>query len=104
MQSASQEDFSTMEPIRRFSVAMTTNEAFLGAKHVNPLDFQEFNRNSITVYRNVYPVAGTPLVTENDKEIYPNSLEALVFGQHGLGVLYNDYTNHSILMLDLTNT
>ena len=83
---------------------MATNEAFLGAKRVNPFHFQKFNLNSITVYRNGYPVAGTPLQTENDKKLYLNSLEALAFGQHGHGVPYNDYANHYILVFDLTST
>ena len=94
----------TREPIRKFAIAMATNEAFLGAKRVNPFQFQKFNLNSITVYRNGYPVAGTQLQTENDKKLYLNSLEALAFGQHGHGVPYNDYANHYILVFDLTNT
>ena len=83
---------------------MATNEAFLGAKRVKPFHFQIFNLNSITVYRNGYPVAGTPLQTENDKKLYLNSLEALAFGQHGHGIPYNDYANHYILVFDLTST
>ena len=104
VQSWSHEDVFTREPIRRFAIAMATNEAFLGAKSVNPFHFQKFNLNSITVYRNGYPVAGTPLQTENDKKLYLNSLEALAFGQHGHGVPYNDYANHYILVFDLTST
>ena len=83
---------------------MATNEAFLGAKRVNLFHFQKFNLNSIKVYRNGYPVAGTPLQTENDKKLYLNSLEALAFGQHGHGVPYNDYANRYNLVFDLTST
>ena len=85
-QSSSHEDVFTREPIRRFATAMATNEAFLGAKQVNPFHFQKFNLNSITDYRNV------------------NSLEALAFGQHGHGVPHNDYANHYISVFDLTST
>ena len=83
---------------------MATNEAFLGAPHVNTFHFQKFNLNSITGYRNGYLVAGTPLQTENDKKLDLNSLEALAFGQHFHGVPYSDYATHYIQMFDLTST
>ena len=104
VQSWSHEDVFTREPIRRFAIAMATNEALLGAKRVNLFHFQKFNLNSITVYYNGYPVAGTPLQTENDKKLHLNSLEALAFGQHGQGVPYNAYANHYILVFDQTST
>ena len=80
------------------------NEAFLGARRVNPFDFQKFNLNIIAVYRNGDPVSGTPLQIENDKKLYLNSLEALASGQDGHGVPYNDYANHYILVFYLTST
>ena len=104
VQSWSHEDVFTREPIRTFAIALATNEDFLGAKRVNHFHFQKFNLNSITVYRNGYPVAGTPLQTESDKKLYLNSLEALAFGQHGHGVPHNDYANHYFLVYDLTST
>lgn len=99
-----QEDIFNREPIRRFAIAMNTNAAFLGSKTVNPFHYQKFNLDNITVYRNGYPVAGTPLLTENDKKLYLNSLEALAFQHHGHGVPYEDYMNHYILVFDLTST
>ena len=104
MQSWSHEDIFAREPNRRFVIALATNEAFLGAKPVNPFHFQNFNLNSFTVYRNGYPVAGTSLQTENDEKLYLVSLEALAFRQHGHGIPYNDYANHYILVFDRTST
>ena len=98
------EDIFNHEPIRRFALAMVTNEAFLGAKTVNPFHFQKFNLQSITVYRNGYPIAGTPLQTENDKKLYLNSLEALQFKTHEHGVPFEDYENHYVLVFDLTSS
>ena len=92
----SHEDVFSREPIRRFTIAMATNEVFLGAERVNPSRFRNFKLNSITVYRDCYPAAGTPLQTGNDNKLYLTSLEALVFGQHGHGVSYNDYAYHYI--------
>ena len=98
------EDIFNHEPIRRFALAMVTNEAFLAAKTVNPFHFQKFNLQSITVYRNGYPIAGTPLKAENDKKLYLNSLEALQFKTHGHGVPFEHYENHYVLVFDLTST
>ena len=80
------EDIFNCEPIRRFSLAMTTNKAFLGSKADKPFHYQKFNLENITVYRNAYPIAATPLQTDNDKNFYLNSLEALAFESHGHGV------------------
>ena len=54
------------EPLRRSAIVMNTNQASLGSKHANFFYFQKFNLSSITVYRNGYPIGGTPLATEND--------------------------------------
>ena len=78
-----QENIFNGEPIRRFAIALTSNRAFLGGKTLNPFDFQKFDLATITVYRNGYPVAGTPLQTDDDEKLYLNSLEALAFGHHG---------------------
>ena len=103
-QSWDQEDVFNREPIRRFVIAMSTNGGFLGAKRTNPFHYQKFGLNSITVYRNGYPIAGTPLETDNDKKIYLNSLEALAFEQHGHGIPFADYSNHYLMVFDLTST
>ena len=99
-----QEDIFNREPIRRFAIAMTTNAAFLGSKALNPFHFRKFDLTSITVYRNGYPIAGTPLQTDDDKKLYLNSLEALAFGQHGHGIPYNKFGDHYFLVFDLTST
>ena len=89
-----QEDIFNREPIRRFAIAMTTNQAFLGSKIFNPFHFRKFGLSSITVYRNGYPIAGTPLHTDDDKKIYLNSLEALAFGHHGHGIPFSKFADH----------
>ena len=63
VQSWSHEDVFIREPFQRFAIAMATNETFLGAKWVSGFPFQNFNLNSIKVYRNGYPLAGTSLQT-----------------------------------------
>ena len=68
VQSWSHADVFTREPIRRFAIVMVRNEAFLGAKPVIPLHFQKVNMNSITVCRNGYLVATTPIQTKTDKK------------------------------------
>ena len=96
LQSWSHEGLFSRAPFRMPAIAMSTNEAFLrGAKRLNPSHFQKFNLNSITVCFNAYSVAGIPLQSKNDEKPYFISLEALALGEHGHGVPYNDYANHS---------
>ena len=97
------EDIFNREPIRRFALAMTTNKAFLGSKANNPFHYQKFNLENITVYRNGYPIAATPLQTGNDKKLYLNSPEALAFESHGHGVPFSNFPNHYVLVFDLTS-
>ena len=104
MQSWSYEDAFTREPIRRFAGAMATNGVFLGAKLVNIFDFRKLNLDRITVYRNGYPVPGTPLQKDNDEKFNLNSLEAWVSGKHGRGVPYSDLANLYLLVFDLLST
>lgn len=98
------EDIFSKEPIRRFALALCTNAAFLGSKMSNPFHYQKFNLNEVTVYRNGFPVAGTPLSTENEKRIYISSMDALAFGYHSHGIPFQDYTNHFVMVFDLTST
>ena len=100
----SHEYVCTREPIRKFVLAMTKNEAFLGDKRVNVLHLQKFNLNSLTVYLFGFPVVGIPHQTEYDRKLYLKSIQALAFGQHGHGVSYNDYANHYVLLFHLTST
>lgn len=104
MKSWNHEDIFNREPIRRFALAMTTNSSFLGAKKENPFHFRKFDLDSITVLRNGYPIAGTPLQTDNDKKLYLNSLEALAFTSHGHGIPIDDFPDHYVLVFDLTST
>ena len=67
IKSWNQGDIFNHEPIRRFALAMTTNSSFLGAKTENPFHFRKFDLESIIVFGNGYPIAGTPLLTDDDK-------------------------------------
>ena len=98
------EDIFNREPTRRFALAMTTNKAFLGSKADNPFHYQKFNLENITVYRNCYPTAATPLQTDNDKKLDLNSLEVLAFESHGHGIPFSDFPNHYVLVFDITST
>ena len=104
IKSWNQGDIFNHEPIRRFALAMTTNSSFLGAKRENPFHFRKFGLESITVYRNGYPIAGTPLLTDDDKKLYLNSIDALAFTSHGHGVPIAEFTDHYVLVFDLTST
>ena len=104
IKSWNQGDVFNHEPIRRFALAMTTNSSYLGGKTENPYHFRKLDLESITVFRNGCPIAGTPLLTDDDKKLYLNSLEALAFTSHGHGVPFTDFPNHYVLVFDLTST
>ena len=50
------------------------------------------------------PIAGTPLATDDEKRVYSTTMDALAFGYHGHGILFTNYTNHFVLVFDLTST
>ena len=47
-------------------------------------------------------MAGTPLITDADKKIHLNSLEALAFGHLGHGIPDSDYSNQYLVVFDLS--
>ena len=83
---------------------MTTNSSFLGAKTENSFHFRKFDLESITVFHSGYPIAGTPLLTDDDKNLYLISIEALAFHSHGHGVPFDGFSDHYVLVFDLTST
>ena len=99
----SKEYVFSREPIRRFALALVSNASFLGSKDTNPFQYQKHNLNEDIVYRNGYPVAGTPLATDDLKRVYMSSM-TLAFGHHGHGILFADYANHFVMVFDLTST
>ena len=56
--------------MRRFALALISNQACLGSKLTNPFNFQKLGLNEVTLYPNGYPIAGTPLSTDDEKRVY----------------------------------
>ena len=54
--------------------------------------------------RKGYPIAGTPLATDDLKRVYMSTMDALAFGHHGHGITFADYANHFVMVFDLTST
>ena len=103
-QSWKQEDIFTKEPIRRLIIAMSASAAFIGTNTENPFSFRKFGQNEITVYRNGFATAGTPMSTRDDKRLYFNSMGALAFIENGHGITLADFPRHYIMVFDLTST
>ena len=99
-----QEDIFTKEPNRRLIIAMSASAAFIGTNTENPFSYRKFSLNEITVYRNGFATAGTPMWTRDDKRLYLNSMGALAFIENGHGISLADFPRHYILVLDLTST
>ena len=103
-QSWKQEDIFTKEPIRRLIIAMSASAAFIGTNTENPVSYRKFGLNEITVYRNGFATAGTPMSTRDDKRLYFNSMGALAFIENGHGISLTDFPRHYIMVFDLTST
>ena len=101
----SKEDVFSREPVRQFALALVSNASFLGSKDTNPFHYQKHNLNEVTVYRNGYPVAGTPLATDDLKRVYLSTMDALAFGHHGHGHGHGhgQQASHDFLYSELTN-
>ena len=83
------------EPVRRMTLALSSNTAYLGTNWTNLFHHQKLQLNEIIVYRNGLPIAGTPLSMTDNKKIYYNTLEALDFvynSSHGIRLA--NYHNH----------
>ena len=104
LQSWKQEDVFTREPIRRLAICLNTNEAFLGSKQLNPFHFRKFNLEQICIYRNVLPVADSPINTADVKRLYFNTMSDLAYIDNGHGISLSEHPNHFFMVFDLTST
>ena len=60
--------------------------------------------NEVTLYRNGYPIAGTPLSTDDQERVDMTTMDALAFGYHGHGIPFSDYINHFVPVFDPKST
>ena len=60
--------------------------------------------SEVTVYRNGFPIAGTPLSADDEKRVYMTTMDALAFDYHGHGISFSNYTNNFVLVFELTST
>ena len=92
--------FSQKEPIRRLIVALGRSNAFIGTNNINPYHYQKFDLSEITVYRNGFATAGTPMLTNDNKRLYYNSMSALAYVENGHGIPLSDFAHHFIMVFD----
>ena len=103
-QSWKHEDIFTKEPIRRLIIALCAGDAFIGTNTVNPFNYRKFGLREITVFRNGFATAGTPMSTIDNKRLYYNSMSALAYVENGHGIPLSEFSNHFIMVSDLTST
>ena len=101
-QSWKHEDIFTKKPIRRVIVALCVGTAFIGTNTANPFHYQKFCLREITIHRNGFATAGTPMSTTDNKRLYYNSMSALAYVENGHGM--SEFANHYIMVFDLTST
>ena len=100
----SKQDIFSKEPIRRFALALISNQAFLGSQLTNPFHHQRHDLSEVTVNRMGSPIAGTPISTDDEKRVYMTKTASLAFGYHGHGIPFLNYTNHFVVVFDRTST
>ena len=98
------EEIFTKEPIRRLIVALFMSNAFIGTYNINPYYYQKFDFSEITVYRNGFATAGTPMLTNDNKRLYYISMSALAYVENGHGITLSDFAHHFIKVFVLTRT
>ena len=100
-----QEDVFSKEPVRRMAIAMSSNQAYLGSNRTTPFHYQKFGLLQIVIYRNGFPIVGTPITTNFEKRLYFNTIEALDFlDRGGHGISLSDNQNHFVMVFDFTST
>ena len=97
-----QENIFNNAPIRRLALAMNTNTAFTGSRDSNPFHYQKFGLREIKIVRGNQVVVH--IDTSNNIRTYVTTMKALKFEEDGPGIPLDDYTNHYVLVFDLTST
>ena len=103
-QSWKHEDIFTKEPIRRVIIALCVGTAFIGTNTGNPFHYQKFGLGEITIYRNGFATAATPMSTTDNKRFYYNSMSALAYVENGHGIPLTEFANQYIIVFDRTST
>ena len=80
------------------------SNAFIETNNINPYHYQKFDLSEGTVYRNGFATAGTPMLTNDNKRLYYNSMSALPYVENGHGIPLSDFAHHFIVVFDLTST
>ena len=83
---------------------MSSSAAFIGTNTENPFLYRKFGLSEITVFRNGFANAGTPMSTRDDIRLYFNSMGALAFNENGHGISLADFPRHYIMVCYLTST
>ena len=99
-----QEDIFAREPVRQNIIALNTNKAFIGTNRTNPFHYQKFGLEQVTLRRNGLPIASTPIITQDHKRLFFNTLSALCLLHCRLGITLDNYQQHFIMCFDLTST
>ena len=63
---------------------------------------QKFDLSEITVYRKGFATAGTPMLTNDNKRLYYNSMSALAYVENGHGIPLSDFAHHFIMVSSLS--
>ena len=103
-QSWKHEGVFTKEPIRRVIVALCVGTAVTGTNTANSFHYQKFGLREITIYRNGFVTAGTPMSKSDNERLYYNSMIALAYLENCKRIPLSEFANHYIMVFDLIST
>ena len=92
------------ELIRRLALCLNANEAFVGKNRQNAFHFQNFEPETIYIYRNGMPVADSPISKTDDKPLYFSKKSYLGYIDNGHGISLTNYQNHFKMAFHWTST
>ena len=97
------DDLFNRAPISRLVLAMVSETSFSGSLDSNPFNFQQFDLETVRLYREGSLVGATPLnMNDNLVRAYYTTLKAIGFEHGGNGISLHDFRNHFCLCFQLT--
>ena len=96
-----QENIFNSAPIRRVSIAINTNSAFIGSFTENPFWYQQFDLRQIRILRRGQ--LNVDFDTADNCRLYVTTMKAMNFQDHNPSIPIDDFKDHSVPVFYLTS-
>ena len=102
--SLKQGDVFSRQPIRRPTICLNTNAAFLWSKQLSTFHFRTVNLEQICIYQKRIPVPDNPINTTDEKRLYFKTMSGLAYFDNGHGINLSENTSHFFMVYDRNST